>query len=51
MSTSTNKRRYKNKLLGLLLPRPWRKTLCEIINFIVRILLYVISIVSLMSDT
>jgi len=35
MSTSTNKHRHKNKLLGLLLPPPWRKTLREISNFIV----------------
>jgi len=51
MSTSTNKHRYKNKLLGLLLPPPWRKTLLEINNFIVKILLYLICIVSLMTDT
>jgi len=51
MSTSTNKRRYKNKLLGLLLPPPWKKTLREISNFIVKILLYLICIVSLMTDT
>jgi len=36
MSTSTNKRTYKNKLPGLLLPPPWRKTLREISNFIVK---------------
>jgi len=35
MSTSTNKHRYKNKLLGLLLPPPWRKTLRKISNIIV----------------
>jgi len=51
MSASTNKHRYKNKLLGLLLPPPWRKTLREVSNFIVRILLYLICIVSLMTDT
>ena len=51
MSTSTNKHRYKNKLLGLLLPPPWRKTLRKISNFIVKILLYPICIVSLMTDT
>jgi len=51
MSTSTNKHRYKNKLLGLLLPPPWRKTLREISNFIVKNLLYLICIVSLMTDT
>jgi len=51
MSTSTNKHRYKNKLLGLLLPPSWRKTLCEISNFIAKILLYLISIVTLMTDT
>jgi len=51
MSTSTNKHRYKNKLLGLLLPPPWRKTLRKISNFIVKILLYLICIVSLMTDT
>ena len=51
MSASTNKHRYKNKLLGLLLPPPWRKTLREISNFIVKILLYLICIVSLMTDT
>jgi len=39
MSTSTNKHGYKNKLLGLLLPPPWRKTLQEINNFILKILL------------
>jgi len=37
MSTSTNKHRYKNKLLRLLLPPPWRKTLPEISNFILKI--------------
>jgi len=37
MSTSINKHRYKNKLLGLLLPPRWRKTLREISNFIVKI--------------
>ena len=51
MSTSTYKHRYKNKLLGLLLPPLWRKTLHEISNFIVKILLYLICIVSLMTDT
>ena len=51
MSTSTNKHRYKNKLLGLLFPPPWRKTLREISNFIAIILLYLICIVSLMTDT
>jgi len=51
MSTSTNKHRYKNKLLGLLLPPPWRKKLCEISNFIIKILLYLICIISLMTDT
>ena len=51
MSTSTNKHRYKNKLLGLLLPPPRRKTLREISNFIVKILLYLMCIVSLMTDT
>jgi len=51
MSTSTNKHRYKNKLLRLLLPPPWRKTLREISKFIVKILLYLICIVSLMADT
>jgi len=53
MSTPTNKHRYrpKNKLLGLLLPPPWRKTLREISNFIVKILLHLICIVSLMTDT
>jgi len=51
MSISTNKHRYKNKLLGLLLPPPWRKTLREISNFIVKILLYLVCIVSLMTDT
>jgi len=51
MSTSTNKPRYKNKLLGPLLPPPWRKTVREISNFIVKILLYLICIVSLMTDT
>ena len=53
MSTSTNKHIYKNKLLGLLLPPQWRKTLREISNFIVNILLYLylISIVGLMTDT
>jgi len=51
MSTSTNKHRYKNKLLGLLLPPTWRKTLREISNFIVKILLYLICIISLMTDT
>jgi len=51
MSTSTNKHRYKNKLLGLLLLPPWRKTLREISNFIVKILLYLICIISLMTDT
>jgi len=51
MSTSTNKHRYKNKLLDLLLPPPWRKTLCEISNFIVKILLYLMCIISLMTDT
>ena len=51
MSTLTNKHRYKNKLLGLLLLPPWRKTLREISNFIVIILLYLICIVSLMTDT
>jgi len=45
MST-TNKHRYKNKLLGLLLPPPWRKTLRQISNFIVKIRLYLICIVS-----
>ena len=50
MSTSTNKHRYKNKLLGLLLPPPWRKTLREMSSFIVNILLYLIAIVSLMID-
>jgi len=51
MSTSTNKHRHNNKLLGLLLPPPWtKKTLHEISNFIVKILLYVIRIVSLMTD-
>jgi len=39
MSTSINKHRYKNKLLGLLLPPPWRKTLREVSNFIVKILI------------
>jgi len=48
MSTSTNKHRYKNKLLGLLLPPPRRKTLREISNFIVKILLYLTCIVSLL---
>jgi len=38
MSTSTNKHRYKNKLLGLLS------------NFILKIVLYFICIVSLMTD-
>ena len=52
MSTSTNKKTdVKNKLLGLLLPPPWRKTLCEISNFIVKILLYLMCIISLMTDT
>ena len=51
MSTSTDKHRYKNKLLDLLLPPPWRKTLHKISHFIVKILLYLISIVSLMTDT
>jgi len=51
MSTSTNKHRYKNELLGLPLPPPWRKTLRKISNFIVKILLYLTSIVSLMTDT
>ena len=52
MTTSTNKHRYKNKLLGLLLPPPWRKTLRKISNFIVKILLlYLICIISLMTDT
>jgi len=51
MSTSINKHRYKNKLLGLLLLPPWRKHLREISNFIVKILLYLICIVSLMTDT
>jgi len=51
MSTSTNKHRYKIKLLGLLLPPPWRKNLREISNFIVKILLYFICIVSLMTNT
>jgi len=51
MSTSTNKHRYKNKLLGILLPPPWRKTLRKIGNFIVKILLHLICIVSLMTDT
>jgi len=51
MSTSTNKHRYKNKLLGLLLPPPGRKTLHEMSIFIVKILLYLICIVSLMTDT
>jgi len=51
MSTSTNKYRYNNKLVGLLLPPPWRKTLREISNFIVKILLYLICNVSLMTDT
>jgi len=51
MSSSTNKHRYKNKLLGLVLPPPWRKTLHEISNFIVKILLCFICIVSLMTDT
>ena len=50
LSTSTNKHRYKNKLLGLLLPPPWRKKLCEISNFIIKILLYLICIISLMTD-
>jgi len=50
MSTSTNKHSYKNKLPGLLLPPPWRKTLREVSNFIVKILLYLIAIVSLMTD-
>jgi len=50
MSTSTNKHRYKNKLLGLLLPPPWRKTLREISNFIVKNLQYLICIVSLTTD-
>jgi len=50
MSTSTNKHGYKNKLLGQLLPPPWWKTLREISNFIVKILLYLICIVSLMTD-
>jgi len=40
MSSSTNKHRYKNKLLGLLLPPPWRKTWREISNFIVKNILY-----------
>jgi len=30
MSTSTNKHRYKNKLLGLLLLPPWRKHLAKL---------------------
>ena len=51
MSASTNKHRYKNKLLGLLLQHPRRKTLHEISNFIVKSLLYLICIVSLMTDT
>jgi len=51
MSTSTNKHRYKNKLLALLLSPSWRKTLREISNFIVKILLYLICIVSLTTDT
>ena len=51
MSTSTNKHRYKNRLLSLLLQPPWRKTLREISNFIVKILLYLICIVSLVTDT
>ena len=38
-STSINKHRYKNKLLGLLLPPPWRKTLREVSNFIAKILI------------
>jgi len=36
MSTSTNKHRHKNKLLGILLPPPQRKTWREISNFIVK---------------
>ena len=37
MSTSTNEHRYiKNKLLGLLLPPPRKKTWREISNFIVK---------------
>jgi len=51
MSTSTNKHSYKNKLLDLLLPPPWRKTLRKISNFIVKILLYLTCIISLMTDT
>jgi len=51
MSTSTHKHRYKNKLLGLLFSPPQRKTLREISNFIFKILLYLIWIVSLMTDT
>jgi len=51
MSTSTNKNTYKNKLLGLLLPPPWRKTLREISNFIVKILLYLFCIISLMTES
>jgi len=52
MSTSTNKKTdVKNKLLGLLLPPPWRKTLREISNFIIKILPYLIRIISLMTDT
>jgi len=51
MSTSTNKRRYRSKMLGLLLPRPWRKTLRTIGSFIIKILLYLICIDSLMTDT
>ena len=51
VTMSTNKHRYKNKLLDLLLPHPWRKTMREISNFIVKTLLYVICIVSLMTHT
>jgi len=51
MSTSTNKHRYKNKLLGLLLPPPGRKTWREISNFIVKNILYLMCVVSLMTDT
>jgi len=51
MSTSTNKHRYKNRLLGLLLPPPGRKTWREISNFIVKNILYLMCVVSLMTDT
>jgi len=51
MSTSTNKYRYKNKLLGLLLQPPWRKTWREIGNFIVKNILHLMCMVSLMTDT